>query len=238
MIKIPFDSNWNRISISLSGGADSALLCYLLCEQITTQELHVINHIRCWKTKPWQSDDALRVYTWIQEKFPDIKMYRHVNFIPPEMEWSNMGGPAMTDEYGKSVSGDNIEQRAYAEYICYAYNIDAYFNAVTRNPRNVDFRGLPTRDIERTDDNKHLELMSHMGRIVAHPFRFTQKNEIISEYRRQGIWELFEITRSCEGTIDNLDYRNYSKGQYVPVCKECFWCKEREWAINSSQIEF
>lgn len=232
MITIPFDNTWKRIAVSLSGGADSALLAYLLCTKITTQELHVISHIRCWKTKPWQVNDALMVYTWLQGKFPHIKMFRHVNFIPPELEWGSIG-PTMIDEYGKLVSGDNIEQRAYAEYVCYTNDIDIYFNAVTRNPRNVDFHGMPTRDIDLTDNNKHLELMTHMGRLAAHPFRFKEKKEIISEYKRQGIWDLFEITRSCEGTVDNFDYRSYSKGQYVPTCGECFWCKEREWAINN-----
>jgi hypothetical protein len=232
IITIPFDNNWHSIAISLSGGADSALLAYLLCTKITTQELHVISHVRCWKTKPWQADDALRVYVWLQARFQHIKMQRHVNFIPPEMEWGN-AGPTMVDEYGKTVSGDNVEQRAYAEYICHIHDIDVYFNAVTRNPRDVDFQGMHTRDIDPTDDNKHLELMSHMGRLAAHPFRFKEKKEIISEYKRQGIWDLFEMTRSCEGTVDNLDYRSYNKGQYVPVCGECFWCKEREWAINN-----
>jgi hypothetical protein len=234
MITIPFDSGWKRIAISLSGGADSALLTYLLCKLITTQELHIINHVRCWKTKPWQADDAVRVYEWMQAEFPKIKMYRHVNFIPPEMEWGS-NGPTMIDEYGKKVSGDNIEQRSYAEYIGNMYDIDIYFNAVTRNPRNVDFKGPFPRDIEPTDDNKHLELMTHMGKLAAHPFRFKEKSEIISEYKRQCIWDLFEITRSCEGTFDNLDYKNYKKGQYVPVCGECFWCKERDWAVAKNQ---
>ena len=232
MKDIPFDNNWKKIAISLSGGADSALLAYLLCTKITTQELHVISHVRCWKTKPWQADDALKVYAWMQGRFPHIKMCRHVNFIPPEMEWGS-AGPTMVDEYGKSVSGDNIEQRAYAEYVCHSNDIDIYFNAVTRNPRSVDFQGMPTRDIDPTDDNKHLELMIHMGRLAAHPFRFREKKEIVSEYKCQEIWDLFEMTRSCEGTFDNLDYRSYTKGQYVPVCGECFWCKERAWAVDN-----
>lgn len=87
MIDIPFDNNWKRISISLSGGADSALLAYLLCQKITSQEVHIISHIRCWKTKPWQEYNALSVYQYLIDKFPQIKFFRHVNFVPPELEW-------------------------------------------------------------------------------------------------------------------------------------------------------
>ena len=35
-----------------------------------------------------------------------------------------------------------------------------------------------------------------------------------------------------ERTVAVLDFTNYTKGQYVPVCGECFWCKERRWAVD------
>jgi len=233
-MNIPFNNEWKRIAISLSGGADSALLAFLLCQKIQTQELHVISHVRCWKTKPWQKWDGLRIFNWLQNRFPKIKMTRHENFIPPEMEWGDVG-PVWTDEYGKQVSGDNIELRSFAEYICHTHDIDIYFNAVTRNPKNVDFKGMPTRDVDPNENNGHLEYMEHMGRLAAHPFRFIEKSEIVKEYRRQNIWELFELTRSCEGTFDNINYKSYTPDQEVPTCGECFWCKEREWAIEQSK---
>jgi hypothetical protein len=234
MIEIPFDDQWKKIAISLSGGADSALLSYLICQKVITQELYFISHIRCWKTKPWQKYDATIVFEWLQKRFPDIKMHRYINFVPPEMEWGEVG-PVWIDEYGKNVSGDNIEIRAFAEYVCHSNDIDIYFNAVTRNPRNVNFRGMPTRDIEPTENNQHLKLMQHMGRLAAHPFRFIEKSEIIQEYKKQEIEDLFSITRSCEGTFEDITYENYKPGQYVPVCGKCFWCKEREWAIEKSK---
>ena len=233
-MNIHFDNSWNKISISLSGGADSALLAFLICQQITNQELHIISHVRCWKTKPWQRNDALGVYNWLQIKFPNVKMFRHENFIPPEMEWGALG-PTLTDEYGKTVSGDNIELRSFAEYICYSYDIDVYYNAVTRNPKAAEFDGMHTRDIDPTEYNKHLEYTTHMGKLAIHPFRFLEKKEILTEYRKQNLLELFELTRSCEGVFDNLNYKNYITGQYVPLCNTCFWCKEREWAIEQSK---
>jgi 7-cyano-7-deazaguanine synthase in queuosine biosynthesis len=228
-----FDSSWNKIAISISGGADSALLSYLICRNITDQELHFINHIRCWKTKPWQKDDADRVLDWFRQKFPQISQQVHRNFIPPEMEWADKG-PTMTDEYGKKVSGDNIEIRAFSEYICYTNNIDAYYNAVTKNPSETSFSGMPTRDLEKTSKNTHLEYMTHLGKEVIHPFRFIEKNQIIKEYKKQGILDLLELTRSCEGVFSNITYENYDSSLPVPVCGECFWCKEREWAIDNS----
>jgi hypothetical protein len=149
------------------------------------------------------------------------------------MEWGDVG-PVWVDEYGKNVSGDNIELRAFAEYICQTNDIDVYFNAVTRNPRNVDFQGMPTRNIDQTEDNQHLLLMRHMNRLAAHPFRFTEKSEIVKEYINQGIQDLFDLTRSCEGTFEHITYETYIPGQKVPTCGKCFWCKERKWAVEQA----
>lgn len=232
MIEIPFDQNWRRIAISLSGGADSALMTYLLCQNVTDQEVHIISHIRCWKTKPWQEHDSENVYKWFIKHFPRIKFFRHVNFIAPDLEYGNRG-PIIIDEYGKSVSGDNAEIRAFAEYICHREKIDCYYNAVTRNPKNVNLKGaMPERDIDPTPENKYLYFTTHMGRYACHPFRFIDKSWIMQKYKDLGINDLRDITRSCEGTFENLNYKNYIQGQIVPVCEECFWCRERSWALE------
>jgi 7-cyano-7-deazaguanine synthase in queuosine biosynthesis len=238
MIQIPFSLNWKNVAISLSGGADSALLAYLICDQARKNNLepftlHCISHIRMWKTKPWQGWDSQNIFQRLEVEFPYINFVRHTNFIPPEMEWGDKG-PSMIDEYGKLVSGDNIELRAFGEYVCYNNSVDAYFNAVTRNPKNVDFKGMPTRDIDPTDANHHLVEMEHMGMMAYHPFRFLEKSKIIADYKELDIEWLLDLTRSCEGEIGGIDYTTYTPGQDVPVCGECFWCKERAWAINEN----
>lgn len=238
MLNIPFDPKWKNVAIAVSGGADSALLAYMVCQKAQEQDhnvhIHIINHIRCWKTKPWQQYDADHVFRWLFQKFYHTTFERHTNFIAPELEYGNIG-PNLTDEYGKKVSGDNIQARAYAEYICKAHGIDAFYNGVTRNPRLANFNGMVERDIELSPETKHLAEMEHMGFMVYHPFRFTDKSEIVKMYKSLGIMDLFEITRSCEGEIEGIDYTNYINGQDVPVCGECFWCKEREWAIEQAK---
>jgi 7-cyano-7-deazaguanine synthase in queuosine biosynthesis len=233
-VLIPYEKYWN-FAVSVSGGADSALLAYLLCKEVKENKtVHIINHKRMWKTRPWQEYDARRVYEYLQEKFPNITFVYHKNFIAPELEYGNIG-PTLTDEYGKKVSGDNIQQRAFAEYICHKFNIDAYYNAVTRNPRSVDLNGMKERDIELNEDNKHLRVMQHMDKYAIHPFRFVEKDWIIKQYIDNNITDLLELTRSCEGEFKDLDYKTYKPFQHVPTCGECFWCKEREWAIEKSK---
>ena len=233
---IPFDPSWKNIAVAVSGGADSALLAYMVCQKAKEHDvtIHIINHVRCWKTKPWQQHDADKVYGWLFQKFDHTTFKRHINFIAPELEYGS-AGPNLTDEYGKKVSGDNIQSRAYAEYICHKHDVDAFYNGVTRNPRLAMFNGMLERDIEPTEDNTHLEYMIHMDMVVSHPFRFVDKAWIMLQYKELDIMDLFDLTRSCEGIIEGTDYTTYKKGQYVPVCGECFWCKERAWAIEQSK---
>ena len=62
-IEIPIEAQWTNIALSLSGGADSTLLAYLVCDLLVKNNLnatvHVINHVRMWKTRPWQSEQCL-----------------------------------------------------------------------------------------------------------------------------------------------------------------------------------
>lgn len=232
-VYFPLDPNWKNIAISVSGGADSALLAYLLCDLIRKNEyditVHIISHTRCWKTRPWQQHDSKGVYKWLLWKFYHVNFERHTNFIPPELEWGTKG-PTIVDEYGKLNSGDIIEIRAFAEYIGHTHDIDAYFNAVTHNPDIVIEGAMPTRNIDPTPENLSKMITTHMGRISSHPFRFIDKSWIYSQYKKHNILDLYNITRSCEGEFEDITYETYTPGQYVPVCGKCFWCAERAWA--------
>ncbi len=238
-VQIPFSEDYSRIAISLSGGADSALLTYLLCviasEVNPKLSIHVISHVRCWKTKPWQEYDSELVYQWLYEKFSFFNWKRHVNFISPDLEYGNIG-PSIQDEYGKMVSGDNIQIRSYAEYVCHKNNIHAYYNAVTKNPDTYIQGAMIERNITENADNGHLRTMTHMGRHVHHPFRFIDKSWVISQYKKRNLEKLLNITRSCEGTFDNLNYLNYKRSSYVPLCNNCFWCRERSWALKEYEV--
>jgi hypothetical protein len=230
---LPLDSTWKNIGVSLSGGADSALLTYLLCSLIKNNNyditVHVISHIRCWKTRPWQRHNSIDVYNWLTSKFENIQFVRHENFIPPDLEWGNTG-PNIVDEYGKLNSGDIIEIRAFAEYIGHTHSLDAYFNAVTKNPTLEIEGAMDIRNIEPVEENLSKMITTHMNIVSSHPFRFIDKSWIYKQYKQLDILSLYNITRSCEGEFKDINYKSYIPGQYVPLCGKCFWCCERSWA--------
>jgi len=245
-VPIPLDPKWTKIGIAVSGGADSALLCYILCKLITENnlniEVHVISNIRGWKLKPWQRQNSIEVFEYIKQAFTNITFKRHENFVPPEFEWGDKG-PTLVDEYGKSVSGDNIELRAFAEFIGHTEQLDAYYNAVTRNPKSITIHNaMPTRNLEPSIENAKLMIMRHMNLTACHPFRFIEKDWVVSTYRLFDQLELFDLTRSCEGDMStrpeifvDMDYTTYTPGQLIPICGRCFWCKERAWGWTNAQ---
>ena len=67
---------------------------------------------------------------------------------------------------------------------------------------------------------------------VLQPFKHIDKKQVLDIYKKNKIIDLFEVTRSCEGEFDDIDYKNYKPYQEVPTCGKCFWCRERNWAIN------
>ena len=96
------------------------------------------------------------------------------------------------------------------------------------------------RDIEDATLDRLIKTL--MGGLACHPFTYVQKDWIVAQFKKLGIMDLFDLTRSCEGdnqtypeVFGDLDYKTYVSGSPVPVCGKCFWCKEREWGVSECQ---
>jgi len=221
------NKDWKRIGISLSGGADSALLAYLICKNVSTStELHINTQIRMWKTRPWQEHIADNVIAWFRNNF-DHKFYIHKNLVPPELEEPTEY--LIKDEYGKMKPGNRIILRSHNEYIAHKYNLDALYAGVNMNP-SIDIPGkVKERDVGHIPPH-----FVHNGIDICHPFVYTTKDWIIKQYYDNKIKDLLNLTRSCEGEFEGINYTTYTPGDDVPICGECFWCKERQWGIDNA----
>lgn len=224
-VYIPLKQEWKKIGISLSGGADSALLAYLVLSN-TNADIYFTTQVRMWKTRPWQRWIAKDVVGWFREEFNN--RIEHIEgFIPPEMEEPTEY--LIKDEYGAMKSGNRVILRSHNEYIGHLYKLDAWYAGVTLNPTE-EFDG-------KLNDREYARLpveIEHMGATICHPFTNVRKDWIIKQYLDNEIGELLEITRSCEGEFEDINYTNYMPYQQVPTCGKCFWCKEREWGIANA----
>jgi hypothetical protein len=245
-LTIPFSRKWSRIGINLSGGADSACLLMILCNIITKNnydcEIHAITHIRHWNTRPWQGSIANNVYNKFVKDYPTIKFYRHNNFISPEIERKVLG-PITKDKDGKFRSGDEISVRSFNRYITVREKFDALFKGTNANPSDMSLRAGSIKEREKPAEQGILEdLILHVDNIyICHPFRFVQKNWIVAQYHRQNKLDLYNLTRSCEGELKHYKIKklisnvnNYDPSVHtidnIPLCGDCWWCKERKWA--------
>lgn len=226
-MELYLNPKWTKIGISISGGADSALLSFLICSK-SDAEIHFTNQIRLWRTRPWQEHVADQVIEWFKKRFNNTFVV-HKNLIPPELEWADKG-PNILDEYGKLKSGNQIILRSHNEYIANKYKLDALYGGVNLNP-DISISG----SLSDRDKGHVLPYFEHDGISVCHPFVYTKKDWIIKQYYENNILDLLDLTRSCEGEFEGLNYKTYIPGQLVPICGKCFWCKEREWALEKAK---
>lgn len=237
-LAIPFDKSWKDIGVNLSGGADSALLTALLCQIISENnyscKVHIITYHRCWKTRPWQIDISLRVFEKISLMFPRVELNRDIGYIPPELEWGAIG-PIVQNVDGRQRSGDQITVASFNEFMIFQKKLNAVFEATSRNP-DTNFPGqMPNRNKSPEDAEIHdLMFKKNKGWIIS-PFRFIQKDWIYRQYKNRDWLDLYQLTRSCEGEFNDINYLNYKKDQLVPICGSCFWCLERAWAEEQNE---
>lgn len=257
-LDIPFDPNWKNIAVNLSGGADSASLCMLLARIIKNNnydcKIHVITFVRCWDTRPWQQPISVDVFNKLKEMFPGIVYQRHEAYIPPELEFgvvgtlTSSGNSSGHNRLEGDRSGDMIYNDSFNSYITYRYNLDATFNATSKNPKGVTldthYDRAPKREKDAVEGELHdlIFLSKKSKKWFVTPYRFVQKDWILAQYYIFNAEDLLDTTRSCEGDLSEEPIKkeipsleDYSAGKYVPLCNICFWCLERAWAEENCQ---
>ena len=128
--------------------------------------------------------------------------------------------------------------------------VDNHISSLSVNDLKITDKEFDERLLDRdvlidTIGDKTLEklIKPHMGGYACHPFTYVKKDWIVAQYKKLGIMDLFDLTRSCEGDANiypkvfgDLDYKTYVPGSPVPTCGKCFWCKERQWAFQEAVL--
>lgn len=207
---------YKSVGMKISGGADSAILCYLMSKykKLERPDLKITLITGVIRTRPFQYEFASKIRDKIAEilEVSVSELYNdHVTFL---METPTLRLKQM--EETNRLFGSGI--------------IDCGAWGVTLNPPpEVTACYLPGRDTTR-DKLPNGEKYPTWQNESYTPFSNIDKQGVKSIYDNEGVLEkIFPLTRSCE-----LDNTYVFTG--ATTCKRpgCFWCQERLWGFGTN----
>lgn len=243
-----FDPTAKTVGITFSGGADSTMIFYMLCRLIeslgTDTKIVATTLIRGWDVKPWLEDITADIIAYLNRRFPNIQKDQVFGFLPPAFEITPLKNIVGMDKIYNKDNLDNAYADVYAvmsytQYVNAKYKIKNTYSGVTMNPElnnselnSPGFRN--TREFTEFDLNDFKGHGSNMG-----PFTMLYKNWVIAQYENFNIQELFELTRSCNTPLTELNIPNVEEikicgSEYA--CQTCFFCEERKWGHENRHV--
>lgn len=240
-LPIHFDSSFENIGISLSGGADSSLLFYILCDLAektnSKVKIHATTMVRFFDTKPWLEKSARDVYAWMKERFPNIVGEHDWGFIPPDLEvvkMKKLGLKHLNQQFESDLMFcDILCTVTYHAYLLKKKKWSFIYSGTTMNPPE-NFANAPefrTQEVLQTQG-----IDSVVNATVINPFTFVQKDWIMAQYKNFELDDLLTLTRSCEADSKVLGEMWLKiEDQQPPACGTCFFCNERQWGIDNRE---
>lgn len=216
-----YEQGYRKWGIKLSGGADSALVAYMLVHIIQEQGW---DDVSIWAItgvsdiKPFNAIYAKK----IMEKITELTGFEFAGHIYETV-------PASEGIEKYSNGQEELVQKLFNDG-----SINFRFAGITANPprdgdsahlwnREDDIRGPCDSDFrDRTFEQKSI-----INRNSSLPLINTDKKGVAELYDYFGITDtLFPVTRSCENkSIETTE--NFTKH-----CGKCWFCMEREWGFG------
>lgn len=209
-----------KIGVSMSGGADSSILCYLLAKQIKENNLDITIHpiSAKFEIRPWSYKHASKAVTFIKGDLNCPEIFgQHYWFNVPLDECAD----------------DNEKQKHFGHIFSFLLQnnlIDHFFSGKTKNPAQ-DIMDTFFDKQPQLDRNNPTEKNIYKSPVETVPWAMVDKRFVIGLYKELGLVNtLLPRTRSCEG--DELGTNGFTE-----TCGKCWWCEEREWALKELEIE-
>lgn len=190
------------IGITMSGGADSSLLLYLLMKN-TNNLVHIYTLANNHRGRS-NAIISANVIEKIVQLTNHSNIEHHIRYVS-EQTTSNFS------DFAKNAHALGI--------------ITAFYTGVTANPpKDIGDQFLGekynTQYILR-DPQIHREVINDH---IITPFTNINKRDIAEIYKNQDLVDtLYPLTRSCEIA---------SKINYLGHCGNCWWCRERIWGFG------
>lgn len=219
-----------NIGISLSGGADSAVLLYILMDNLKS------SHLKIYSLLAYERKEAMEHHV---DKIVETcsKLTGNTNYTLYKSYKENQIVDTMFD-YWKDILDKKEVDIMYVGLTKFPPT-DVYEQFEEKQPnwhielrqdeRSRPLRGItiPVRDTTNTeflisDKSKMSSTSISIDERVYVPFSNLNKKDIAAMYEYLGITDtVFPVTRSCEDA-----------NHLGSHCGACWWCNEREWAFG------
>lgn len=218
---------FEKLMVSVSGGADSALLLYLVVKELKTtgRDDVVVNIMTIANSakRNWNARKAASVIDYVQTRTNYKNIGVHYSFYRPEQE-----------------------EKYFTAFIYkHADLMDLYIHGTTKNPPpgtivkninggNEDLLKNGGAVESRNNPSKPYFMKSlypglEIGQINA--WTHVDKKFIADQYKKFGLEkDLLPLTRSCEARPKPPDWHD-REFEHRP-CGKCWWCLEKKWAFG------
>lgn len=223
-----------NIVVSVSGGADSALLLYLTIKFLIVNnsdaKISVITLSNGAKLN-WNARRSASIIDYVIRRTNFQNFDMHYTFYRDEQE----------DPYFKEVM----------RFLVTSDKLDVFVHGTTRNPpkdtkvttiqgHNVLLRNYPGNVDERNESFKNFLTYEEFpeGKFHAiNAWKRVDKKFIADQYKKFNLKrELLLLTRSCEARPHHLGYNKNIHGaelaHFETPCGMCWWCLEKKWAFG------
>jgi hypothetical protein len=211
-----------KIGIHLSGGADSAILLYVLCKYIKDNNLDitVLPITSCVLAKPIMIEGTFRVTNKVKELFNYDIPFLLDNFL------YYRGRKIFKFE---SVANLSLLKEGVVDMIIAAGTSFAPEEELRKN--NMWDDRPEWRSAELNQSSYEYIIPGNEKYFIYKPFNKVDKRFTAELYDQYGVRDtLFPVTKSCIAKFSK------SNGWSKP-CKTCWWCKERFWAFGAYDTE-
>ena len=226
------NNNFKKIGISISGGMDSSILLYVLCNVLSKNQelLNSVQIVPITGIGDTRIEIVDSVMDFVKAAFPLVQFYDHQIFKYHDdfrVKWAKYHVPFHTSLYK-----DNV--------------IDVFIHAGTRNmPADeldkIDFNRKSMDANRSLDENTVIAPISFRNNTLYNAAEGYKQWNIFMNYTKKltaGLYDelnlhdsLAKLTWSC--TARSLDdaYNAETKQLGVP-CGRCYWCAEKKWAVG------
>jgi hypothetical protein len=186
--------NNENIGLSLSGGADSALLLYLFAKMINDRkestQIHCIHGHDISYVHQQSSDAATRVVEYVQNKYPNVSIFLHITQYH------------LTDDTSKEVY-----HREFYDAMKELWDLPHIVRGTTQGmPESYRPSHMYEHTIPNADPSPE-ELIEFSQTTPVVPLGAVDKRWVKLQYRYQGIMDLANITASCIADIPDAPCR-------------------------------